>query len=181
MKNNNIIADDLKFGTDFKIGNFCVIEENCEFGDNVVIKNYTHIKEGVKIGNNSSVGNYCEIGEDTQIGNNVIVQGRIRTADKCIMEDNVTIKYGTILTSKVLLKEGSFLGPNVITLGSTHQRETIHGTIIGERTYVGGGSQLLCGIQICSDVAIGALSFVNKDIKNNGVYAGIPAKFLKKK
>ena len=179
MSKSNVISDNFKSGSNFKIGNFCIIEDDCVFGDNVTIENFTHIKRGVTIGNNSVVGNYCEIGTENSIGENVIVQGRIRTADKCKMENNVTIKYGTILTSKVLLKDGSFLGPNVITLGSTHQRETIHGTIIGERTYVGAGSKLLCGVNVCNDTVIGALSFVNKDITTKGIHAGIPAKKIK--
>ncbi len=179
MNNNNVISQKIKIGKNFKIGSFCVIEDDCVFGDNVTIENFTHIKKGVIVGNNTTIGNYCEIGEDNKIGNNVIVQGRIRTAEKCIMEDNVTIKYGTILTSKVLLKNGSFLGPNVITLGSTHKRETIHGTVIGERTYIGAGSKLLCGVQVCADTVVGALSFVNKDVTEKGIHAGIPTKKIK--
>lgn len=179
MKQNNVISENLKVGENFKIGNFCIIEDDCVFGKNVTIENFTHIKKGVKIGNNSAIGNYCEIGKENHIGNNVIVQGRIRTAEKCVMEDESTIKYGTILTSKVLLKKGSFLGPNVITLGSTHQRETIHGTVIGERTYIGAGSKLLCGVQICNDTVIGALSFVTKDITEKGIHAGIPTRKIK--
>lgn len=179
MEKNNIISENLITGKNFSIGNFCIIEDDCVFGDNVKIENYTHIKKSVKIGNNSTVGNYCEIGEANAIGNNVIVQGRIRTADGCKMEDDVTIKYGSILTSNVLLKENSFLGPNVIILGSTHERETINGTIIGEGTYVGAGSKILCGKNLGSGVVIGALSFVNKDISEKGIYAGVPAKKLK--
>lgn len=179
MEKQNVISNDLIVGDNFKIGNFCVIEDGCVFGNNVTIENFTHIKKGVKIGNHSVVGNYCEIGSFNTIGNNVIVQGRIRTAEKCVMEDDVTIKYGTILTSKVLLKKGSFLGPNVITLGSTHQRKEIHGTIVGERTYIGAGSKLLCGVKVCSDSVVGALSFVNKDMEEKGIYAGIPAKKIK--
>jgi len=34
----------------------------------------------------------------------------------CVLEDDVTIKYGTILTGDVLLKKSVF-SPNVITLG----------------------------------------------------------------
>ena len=177
----NFIADDLIHGENFQIGKFCVIEDGCEFGDNVTIENYTHIRKGVKIGNNSLVGNYCEIGESNLIGDNVIIQGRNRTALSCVFENDVTVKYGTILTSHVLLKKNSFLGPNVITLGSTHQRETIHGTIIGENSYIGAGSKILCGVNVCSDVAIGALSFINKDVKEKGIYAGIPTRFLKEK
>ena len=176
---NNVVSKNLVTGKNFIIGNFCIIDDDCVFGDNVKIDNFTHIKKGVKIGDNSTVGNYCEVGANNQIGNNVIIQGRIRTAEKCIMEDDVTIKYGTILTSKVLLKKGSFLGPNVITLGSTHERETIHGTIIGERTYIGAGTKLLCGVNICNDTVIGALSLVNKDVTQKGIHAGIPTKKIK--
>ncbi len=46
-------------------------------------------------------------------GRNVNLQGRIRTADGCVIEDDATLKYGTILTSRVLIKKGAFLGPNV--------------------------------------------------------------------
>ena len=61
---NNLIANDFKFGKNFKIGNFCIIEEGCEVGDNVVIENFTHIKKGLKLGDNCYIGNYCEIGKN---------------------------------------------------------------------------------------------------------------------
>jgi len=55
----------------------------------------------------------------------------------------------------------------------------VHGTVIGENTYVGAGSKIAGGIKIGNDIAIGALSFINKDIAEAGVYAGIPAKKIK--
>ena len=158
----NIIADDVIIEDGVKIGNFNVIESG------------TVIKKGAVI------GNYCEIGKNNIIGENSILQGRIRTAGGCIFEKNVTAKYGTILTSDVLLKEGCFLGPHTITLGSTHERITKHGTVIGKNTYIGAGSKIAADTKIGDNIVIGALGFVNKDLTAPGIYAGLPVKFIKK-
>ena len=114
-----------------------------------------------------------------QIKENAIIQGRIRMGESCLIEENVTIKYGTILTSNVLLKKNCFLGPNVITLGSTHKRETIHGTIVGENTYIGAGSKIAGGVEVGDNITVGAMSFVNKNIFESGIYVGIPIKKIK--
>ncbi len=177
----NILAADLKTGANFKIGHFCIIGNGCVFGDNVTIGNHSVIGENVELGDGSVVGNFCEIGKNLKTGRNVKLQGRIRTADGCVIEDEATLKYGTILTSRVLIKKGAFLGPNVITLGSTHLHETKHGTVIGERCYIGAGSKIAASVQIANDVTIGAMGFVNKDLPESGIYVGVPVKPLKPK
>lgn len=175
----NVIADDFKHGDNFQIGHFNVIEEGVVLGNNVKIGHNTIIHKGVTLGDNTVVGSFCEIGKNVKTGKNVVIQGRIRTGDNCTIEDEVTIKYGTILTGDVLLKKKCFLGPNVITLGSTHKRVELHGTIIGERTYIGAGSKIAGAIKIGDDIVVGALGFVNKDIIEPGIYAGIPIKKIK--
>jgi len=175
----NFIGKGFKHGANFKIGKFCIIHDDVVVGDNVSIGNYTILHKGTQLGNGTVVGSYCEIGEGVVTQNNVVIQGRIRTGEFCTIEDNVTIKYGTILTSNVLLKKNCFLGPNVITLGSTHKRVTVHGTEIGENTYIGAGSKLGGGVKVGDNIAVGALSFINKDISESGVYVGIPLKKIK--
>ena len=176
---NNVVAADFKHGKNFTIGNFVIIEEGCEVGDNVTIENFTILHKDIKVGNDTLVGSYCELGPRNRIGNNCIIQGRIRTAQECVIEDEVTIKYGTILTARVLLKRKAFLGPNVITLGGTAQREVKHGTIIGERTYIGAGSKLKVAVEVGNDVIVGALTFVNQSIPESGIYVGIPVRKIK--
>lgn len=175
----NVISEDFKHGENFKIGHFTIIEEGVEVGNNVSIGHHTILHKGIKIGDNSTIGSFCEIGKNVKIGNKVIVQGRIRTGDNCVMEDEVTIKYGTILTGDVLLKKKCFLGPNVITLGSTHKLVELHGTVIGERTYIGAGSKLAGATKVGDDIVVGALGFVNRDIPEAGIYVGIPVKKIK--
>ena len=180
-KTMNVIHSDFKHGESFSIGHFCVIEEDVVIGNNVQIGNHTILHKGIRIADNSVVGSFCEIGKNVKIGSNVVVQGRIRTGDNCVIEDEVIIKYGTILTGDVLLKRKCFLGPNVITLGSTHKRVELHGTVVGERTYIGAGSKIAGAIKIGDDIVVGAMSFVNRDIPESGIYVGIPAKKIKDK
>ena len=70
------------------------------------------------------------------------------------------------------------MGPNTITLGGNHKREIIHGTVIGENCYIGAGSQIAANTQICDDVVLGAITFVNRNIVELGTYVGIPARKL---
>jgi UDP-3-O-[3-hydroxymyristoyl] glucosamine N-acyltransferase len=177
--NSNIIASDFIHGKNFNIGAFTIIEKGCKVGDNVTIESYTILHKNTVVANDTFIGSYCEIGENLSIGSNVIIQGRNRTGNFCRIDDNVTIKYGAILTSKVLLKKNAFLGPNVITLGSTHKREEVHGTIIGENSYIGAGSKIAGGVKISDNITVGAISFVNKDLTTEGIYVGIPAKIIK--
>ncbi len=49
---------------------------------------------------------------------------------------------------------------------------------IKDNVFVGAGTSILYGVQIGSNVIIGAGSLVNKDIPSNSVVAGVPAKVI---
>jgi len=156
-----------------------VIHSSVRIGKNVQIGHFNVIKEGVELGENTVVGNFCELGKNLKTGKNVIIQGFVRIANDCLIEDSVELKIGTILTSGVWLKKGSFMGPGSVTLGSSAYRITEHGTVIGERTYIGAGTKIAANIQIGGDIIVGAQAFVNKSIYVPGVYGGVPAVFIK--
>ncbi len=50
---------------------------------------------------------------------------------------------------------------------------------IGDNVYIGLNSIIMPGVRIGNNVIIGAGSIVNKNIPDNSVYAGVPAKFIK--
>jgi len=159
----NEIHESFKHGEEFKIGYFNVIGEN------------------VEVGNNVKIGHHCIIEDDVTIGDNVILQANIKIAAGSIIAIDCTLKHGTIITNDTLLKKNVFMGPNTITLGGTHERKTIHGTIIGENCYIGAGSQIAASKTLCDNVTLGALSFVNRDINEPGIYVGIPVLRLRSK
>lgn len=49
---------------------------------------------------------------------------------------------------------------------------------IGNRVFIGAGSIIMPGVTIGNDVIVGAGSVVTKDIPDNCLYAGNPAKFM---
>jgi len=158
---NNIIGKDFESGNNFEIGYFNVIGNNVKVGDDVII------------------GHGCIIEDNVKIGNHVILQGNIKIASGSVIQDLCTLKHGTILTNNVLLKRNVFMGPNTITLGGTHKRVSDHGTIIGKNCYIGAGSQIAANKKLCDNVTLGAISFVNKDITESGIYIGIPVRKLR--
>jgi UDP-3-O-[3-hydroxymyristoyl] glucosamine N-acyltransferase len=167
---------------DIDSSNFCVIGKNLciqEEFNKTFIGYFSVIHDNVSIGKNSTIGSYCELEEGTIVGNNCVLQGRVRTGPKVVIEDDVVIKYGTILTDTALVKRNVFIGPNVITLGGGHDRKRVNGTVIGNNCYIGAGTKIAGGVEICDDVVTGANSFINKDITEPGIYAGTPARKIK--
>lgn len=49
---------------------------------------------------------------------------------------------------------------------------------IGDNVYIGHNATILCNVKIGNNVVIGAKSLVNKNLQANGVYAGVPAKYI---
>lgn len=58
-----------------------------------------------------------------------------------------------------------------------------NGTVfcLGDNVVIGAGSTVIGPVSICDNVVIGAMSLVNKNIREPGVYAGIPVKKLSDK
>jgi len=155
-----------------------MIDDSFEQAGELSIGHFNVIGKNVKVGYAVRIGHNCIIEDNVTIGNNVILQANIKIASGTTIEDDCIFKHGTILTNNVLVKRNVFMGPNTITLGGTHKRETIHGTVIGENCYIGAGSQIAANTKICDDSTIGALSFANKDIDVPGIYVGIPVRRL---
>ncbi len=49
---------------------------------------------------------------------------------------------------------------------------------IGDNVFVGSGTRILYNVKIGSNVVIGSGSIVNRDIPDNSIAAGIPAKVI---
>ena len=50
---------------------------------------------------------------------------------------------------------------------------------IGDNVFIGSGTYITYNVKIGSNVIIGACSFVNRDIPDNCVVAGVPARVIK--
>ena len=121
-----------------------------KFGDNVFVGPFVEIQKSTKIGKNTRIQSHSFICEKVEIGKNCFI-------GHGVMFINDDFKKGKITRNFSLLKK----------------------TKIGDQVIIGSNSTIL-PVSICSGTVIGAGSVVTKSIKKKGVYAGNPAKFLRK-
>lgn len=77
----------------------------------------------------------------------------------------------------------SVIGHNVnisqnVTIGYKQRGDLSGSPVIGNNVYIGPGAVVIGKIKIGNNVVIGANSVVTKDVPDNAVVAGIPAKIL---
>ena len=102
---------------------------------------------------NCDLSPVTEIGRGTTLGHGgigVVINGRSVIGRNCIIAQNVTIAG----------KDGG--APD-----------------IDDWVYIGANSVILGGVHVGKNAFIGALSLVNKDVPENSIVAGIPAKVLR--
>jgi len=158
----NNIHESFKHGNNLKIGSFNVIEEDVVVGDNVDIQNFVLLKKGTRIGDNCYVDSYFRSSGDNEIGN------------------NVTLRFGSTIARKVFVEDGVFISPNVMTVYSLPDGTKSAETRIEKSAFIGTAAVLAPNIVIKTGSIVGANSFVNKTILERGVYAGNPAKLIRK-
>ncbi len=142
-------------------------------------------KGGITFGNNVSVGAgsiiECtgvirELGEGITIGNHVgfaqnafiSVRGNVEIGDDCIFGPNVSIHSENHVFSD--------LNTPIRLQGATRQ-----GVRIGRDCWVGNGAIILDGVTIGDGCVIAAGAVVTKDVPENSVVGGVPAKVLRKR
>lgn len=125
-------------------------------------------------GKNLSIkpGFLCDLGINIHIG------------DDFLTNYNVTI----LDMAPVTIGNNVWIGPNVGIYAVAHPMEA-NGRLqtlgiakpitIGDNVWIGGGSVVLMGVNIGKNVVIGAGSVVTKDISDNVVVAGNPARVIK--
>ena len=102
-------------------------------------------------------------------------------------EIHTKTKIGTGLylghTSGIIISGYAIIGDNVnisqqVTIGISGRDENRGVPEIGNQVYIGPGAKVFGKIKIGNNVAIGANAVVNKDIPDNSVAVGIPAKII---
>ncbi|MFT5758752.1 MAG: maltose O-acetyltransferase [Alteromonadaceae bacterium] len=120
----------------------------------------------------------AEIGENT-----LLIECKLSGSskgDRFYIGNNCTITGVTLLahdaSPTLFLPELVNYEPSYLPGSRSSYRDPIH---IGDNVFIGWGTIILPGVTIGSNVVIGAGSLVNKDIPDNCVAVGNPAKTIK--
>ncbi|MBN1690975.1 MAG: N-acetyltransferase [Dehalococcoidia bacterium] len=160
-------------------------------------------KKMVKIGNNCHVGPNAviyydvEIGDNTLIGDGASVREQSRIGAGCLISRCVTINYAAVIgegtdimdnthiTGKSQIGKHVFVAPSVTSgndnsVGkSGYNEDRIQGPIIEDNASIGIGAVLLPGIVIGRNALVAAGSVVTKNVPENAVVVGIPARVVR--
>ena len=150
-----IISDDVKLGVDVKIFSFVNLY-GCSIGDRTKIGTFVEIQKGVNIGAD------CKISSHTFICEGVTIRDRV------FIGHNVTFINDKV--PRATNPDGSM---------QTAEDWVCEPTLIEEGASVGSSVTILCGVRIGKNAVIGAGAVVTKDVPENTVVAGVPAKYLK--
>jgi acetyltransferase-like isoleucine patch superfamily enzyme len=123
----------------------------CTLGDSVFVGPFVEIQRGVVVGARSKIQSHSFVCELVEIGEDCVVA------------------HGVMFINDLFRSGGPAHG----------RRELWKSTRLGARVSIGSNSTIL-PVTICDDVVVGAGSVVTRDITQPGIYAGNPARLLRR-
>lgn len=141
--------------------------------------------QSLNIGKNTNIWQFCVILPDAEIGENCNICSHSFIENAVKIGNNVTIKCGVQLWDGLYVEDNVFIGPNVTFTNDLYPKskqkpDFFRKTIIESGASIGANSTILCGIKIGKNSLIGAGSVVTKDVGENELWYGSPARKQKK-
>jgi UDP-2-acetamido-3-amino-2,3-dideoxy-glucuronate N-acetyltransferase len=134
------------------------------------------------IGNNTNIWQFCVVLPDAKIGNNCNINAFVFIENDVIIGNNVTIKSGVQIWDGIIIEDNVFIGPNVTFTNDMFPRSKKYPdkflkTVIKKGASIGANSTIIGGITIGKYAMIGAGSVVTKNVGEQELWFGNPAKF----
>jgi len=145
------------------------IVNNASIGSGTKIWHYANVY-GCTIGGNCTIGAYTEVQNDVHIGNNVAILSH------------------SFICSLVEIGDDVFIGHGVMTINDLHppsfrrtgSKEYWQKTVIKKGAVIGSNVTLF-PVSIGENAEVGAGAVVTKDVPDDAIVVGNPARIIKKK
>lgn len=140
----------------------------------------TNIGDGTRVWQFSVIFSGAIIGKDCNICAHTLIEGNV------VIGDKVTIKSGVYIWDNTIIEDNVFIGPCVTFTNDKYPRskqndKEFDSIRVKQGASIGANATILPGITIGENSMIGAGSVVTKDVPNNVVAYGNPAKIVSKK
>ena len=153
------------------------VSDDVKLGRNVKLSKYINLY-GCVIGDNVKIGAFVEIQKNAFVGKNCKISSHTFVCEGVTIKDNCFIGHGVMFINDKYPRAVNEKG-QLETEDDWKQRfSTIE---VGNIVSIGSNATLMGGITIGDNSVIGAGSVVIKDVPANEIWAGNPAKYLRKK
>lgn len=135
----------------------------------------SHIGEGTRIWQFCVVLPKARIGNDCNIGSHVFIENDV------VIGDQVTVKNGVHIWDGIRIADDVFIGPNVTFTNDLFPRsrrslDRCRVTTVAKGASIGANATILPGIAIGSGAMIGAGAVVTRNVPENAIVKGNPAR-----
>jgi UDP-2-acetamido-3-amino-2,3-dideoxy-glucuronate N-acetyltransferase len=152
------------------------IGEQCIIGTSVVIYRGCSLGSAVLVADLATVREHVEIGTGTIVGRGVSIENNCQIGEFCKFETNAYLAaYSTV-------EDQCFIAPGVVTtndnfVGRTADRAKYYkGVTVRKGGRIGANATILPGKTIGQDALVAAGGVVTKDVAEEKIYAGVPAR-----
>ena len=139
--------------------------ENIQIGDNVRIDDFCILSGKIQLGSFIHISAYTSLFGGREQG--IVLEDYATVSSRCAIYALSDDYSGEYMTNSVVPKEYK----NVLEAKVEIKKYAI----------VGSGCTILPGVIIKEGVAVGAMSLINKDLDEWGIYAGIPCRRIKER
>jgi acetyltransferase-like isoleucine patch superfamily enzyme len=150
------------------------------------------ISPDVKLGKDVKLSKFinlygCEIGDETKIGAFVEIQKNATVGRRC------KISSHTFICEGVTIEDYVFVGHGVVFINDMYPRSTradgqlqteadwqVEKTLVKRGASIGSGATILANVTIGENAIVGAGSVVTRNVPDNTIIAGNPARVLRR-
>lgn len=155
-----------------------LIEESAHMRSHTVVYAGNRIGRNFQTGNKVNIRELNEIGDDVSIGTLSVIEHHVRIGSRVRIHSQVFVPEYSVL------EEDAWLGPNVVLTNAKYPmspgaKENLKGPVIRRGAKIGANATILPGVVVGPNALVGAGSVVVKDVPENGVVAGNPARLIK--
>lgn len=186
-----VVGPDAVVGSNVTLGHFSVIEDGATIGDGCVVGHHTVIAKGVTLAEGVSVGTHCSIGgagfgfehDDDGRPLRILHLGGVQIGSGTEIGNHVSIARGTIVDTRigehVKIDDTVFIAHNVVVGDNTFiiAGAEISGSVtIGKDVWISPEATVINKITIGDRALVGIGAVVLRNVRENTVVAGVPAK-----
>ncbi len=135
------------------------------------------VSDKAKIGNNVKIWHYTYVGDDTEIGNNVKIGSLVHIDYNVKIGENTLIEGSVYIPPLSRIGNNVFIGPAAVLTNDPYPPSNkMVGVTIEDNAIIGSRAVIIAGVTIGKNSVVAMGAVVTKDVPENTVVIGIPAK-----